>query len=109
MNDILIFRHPDCDRCARIARTHQRFDLFGRISNTTETPPTGPLQMGEIVIEDRASGELKRGIKAFRLIVRAIPFYAPIRLLLRLPQFRAFIEREMGGCDGEACEIHPRA
>ena len=107
MSDILIYRHPDCARCARIARTHHAFDLLGRVEDTTETPPTGPLRMGEIVVEDRASGKIERGAEAFRLIARAVPVYAPARLLLMLPWFRSYIEREMGGCDDGACEVRP--
>lgn len=107
MSDILIYRHPDCAKCARIARTHHAFDLLGRVEDTTETPPTGPLRMGQIVVEDRASGRIEQGAEAFRLITRAVPFYAPARLLLKLPRFRSYIETEMGGCNGVACDVPP--
>lgn len=107
MTQILIYRHPDCARCARIARTHHAFDLFGRVEDTTEAPPTGPLRMGEIVVQDRASGRIERGAEAFRLITRAVPLYAPARLLLGMSWFRAYIEREMGGCSDGACEVRP--
>ena len=106
MSDILIYRHPDCAKCARIARTHHAFDLFGRVEDTTEAPPSGPLQMGEIVVEDRASGRIAQGVEAFRLITQAVPLYAPARLFLKLPWFRSYIEREMGGCVDGACEVH---
>lgn len=102
---ICIYRHPDCARCARIARMHARFDWLGRVETTTATPPTGPLRMGEIVVEDRASGVVARGADAFRLITQAIPIYAPARLLLGIPGVRARIEREMGGCDDGACAV----
>lgn len=61
--------------------------------------------MGEIVVEDRASGRIAQGVEAFRLIIQAVPVYAPAHLFLKLPWFRAYIEREMGGCDDGACEI----
>lgn len=105
MIDILIYRHPDCARCARIVRTHHAFDLFGNVEDTTETPATGPLQRGEIVVQDRASGRIAQGAEAFRLITHAIPLYAPARLLLKLRKFRSYIERELGGCDDGACAL----
>ena len=107
MRDILIHRHPDCARCARIARTHHAFDLFRNVADTTESPPTGALRMGEIVVQDRASGRIAQGAEAFLLITRAIPLYAPARLLLKLRTFRSYIEREMGGCDDGACAVRP--
>lgn len=105
MNNIVIYRHPDCARCARIARAHHAFDLFGRIEDTTETPPTGPLRVGQIVVEDRETGVIKEGSEAFRLITTAVPFYAPARLLLRFPRFRSYIERELAGCEDGSCEV----
>ena len=105
MPHIRIYRHPDCARCARLARIHHALDLFGRVESTTQTPPTGALRMGQIVVEDRASGVVESGVGAFRLMTRAIPFYAPGRLLLAFSGFRSFVEREMGGCADGACEI----
>lgn len=60
--------------------------------------------MGQIVVENGESGAIEEGAEAFRLITRAVPFYAPARLLLRIPWFRAYIEREMG-CEGDSCEV----
>ncbi len=102
---IRIHRHPECARCARIARMHDRFDLLGRVETTTETPPTGPLRMGEIVVEDCATGHIAHGLDAFRLIVAAIPFYAPARLLLLSPRMRDRIVRDLAGCDDGACAV----
>ncbi|MDX1547232.1 MAG: hypothetical protein R3247_09605 [Rhodothermales bacterium] len=107
MPQILIYRHPDCARCARIARTHRVFDFFGRVEDTTETPPGGPLRMGEIVVQDRSTGRVAEGAGAFRLITEAVPLYAPARLLLRLPWFRSYIERELSGCADGTCEVRP--
>ena len=84
---------------------HERFDWLGRVETTTATPSTGPLRMGEIVVEDRTTGRVARGVDAFRLIVRAIPLYAPARLLLPIPAVRARIERDMGGCADDACDV----
>lgn len=105
MPRVLIYRHPDCARCARIARWHHRLDVLRHIDDTTATPPTGPLRMGEIVVEDRATGRLARGLDAFRLLTRANPLYAPGRLMLAVPALRDRIERDLTGCSGDACDV----
>lgn len=105
MKTILIHRHPDCARCARIARMHHRFDWRDRIEDTTQPPRSGPLRLGQIVVEDRRTRVLHEGAEAFDLICRQIPLYAPFRALLRVPAFRRRVEREMGGCDDGACAV----
>ena len=59
--------------------------------------------MGEIVVEDLATLRIARGVDAFELLCRCIPVYAPLRLLLKLGSFRRLIDRQLSGCDGEAC------
>src|SRR5579885_406275 len=97
MKTLRIYRHPGCARCARIAQLHHFFDWLNRIDNTTRVPPTGPLRMGEIVVEDLATGGLSREAEAFERICREIPAYFPFRLLLRLPAFRRYVTKEMKG------------
>jgi len=103
----LIYRHPDGARCARIARTNHAFDVLGRAEDTRAEPPTGPLRKGEIVVANSATGRLAASVGAFRLIVQAVPIYAPARLLLASRRFRDLAEREMGGGDDGACEVDP--
>lgn len=105
MRRIRIYRNPDCAKCARYARTHERLDWLGRIENSTATPPTGPLAMGEVVVEDLATGHISRGAEGLELICRNIPAYAPLRLLLKLPAIRRAADKEMAGCSGESCEL----
>lgn len=104
MRQIRIYRHPDCPKCARYARTHQRLDWRHRVEVSTATPKTGPLRLGEVVVERLADGRIFRGADAFEEICRRIPAYAPFRVLLRLPAVRAFVEREMTGCNGQVCQ-----
>lgn len=103
MTPILLYRHPDCARCARIARTHRLFDWRGRFADTTAVPPTGPLRLGEIVVEERATGRVLRGADALDRLCREIPAYAVLRPFLRMPAVRARVDREMAGCDSVAC------
>jgi hypothetical protein len=108
MKFIRIYRNPDCAKCARYAATHRFFDWLGRVDLSTESPRTGALRLGEVVVEKLDTGAILRGAEAFTEICRNIPFYAPFRLLLRVPAFRAFVDRDMSGCGGAACTIEPR-
>jgi hypothetical protein len=102
---IRIYRNPDCAKCARYARMHERLDWFGRIENSTVTPPTGPLTIGEVVVEQLATGRIARGAEALALICRQIPAYAPMLVLLKLPAVRRAADKEMSGCGGGSCDL----
>ena len=105
MKTIRVYRNPDCRRCARYARVGHALDWRDRLETSTATPETGPLRPGEIVVEELASGKLHRGAAALDLIVRQIPLYAPVGLLLRFSSFRRYIDRELSGSGGASSEI----
>jgi hypothetical protein len=105
MRQIRIYRHPDCAKCARYARVHQLLDWRQRVEISTMTPKTGPLRLGEVVVERLDEGRILQGADAFEEICRHISAYAPLRLLLRLSAVRAFAQREMTGCNGRACGL----
>ena len=105
MKRIRIYRNPDCAKCARYARVHESLDWFGRVKVSTATPPTGPLALGEVVVETLVDGKFHHGAEALELICRQITLYAPLRLLLKLPAVRRAADRELAGCGGEACRI----
>ncbi|HSN17338.1 MAG TPA: hypothetical protein VLV87_03930 [Gammaproteobacteria bacterium] len=107
MKRIRIYRNADCPKCARYARLHQRLDWSGRVEVSTAVPPTGPLAMGEVLVQELDSGRMLRGLEAARRITQVIPVYAPIRLLLRIPALARAADREMRGCSG-ACELPSR-
>lgn len=56
MKAVRLYRHPECERCAGYARMHHRFDWLGRFEDTTQTPPTGQLLVGEIAVQDLRTG-----------------------------------------------------
>ena len=103
MKAIRLYRHPNCAKCARISKVHQFFDWRDRLEVSTATPKTGALRLGEIVIEDLASGRVFRGADAFALLCRTIPLYRPIGALLRLSSFRRYVDKEMSGC-ADTCD-----
>jgi hypothetical protein len=105
MNRITIYHHPDCDRCRRIARAHRAFDWLGRVRTSTDVPPTGPLRLGEIAVEDVRTGETIRGVDAVRTIARNIPAYLPLLPLLRVPPIARWVDREVRGCSDGSCSV----
>ena len=105
MTAIRLYRHPDCARCASYARIHRRLDWFGRVEHTTVTPPTGPLQPGEIAVQELRTARTLRGIECVRLLCRQIPLYWAVLPFTHIPAVRARIEREVGACADGACEL----
>jgi len=105
MKRIVIYRHPECEKCARMARLHHLFDWFDRVAVVTTTPPTGPLQMGEIIVEDLPTGRFLAGAEGLNLICRQIPLYWLILPLLWIPAVRARADRETRGCTNGSCQI----
>ncbi len=105
MKMIRVYRNAHCAKCARFARVGHFFDWLDRMDDSTETPKTGPLRLGEVVVEELSSGRILKGAEGIELIFRNIPAYAPFRLLFRVPSFRRYVEKEVSGCEGNACEI----
>lgn len=104
MKRILIYRHPECARCARIARLHHAVDWLNRIADTTATPPTGPVRRGEIVVEDLRDGRRLRGAEAVALIYRQAIVYWPLLVLLSFPATRRWLDRQVRG---DTCHVEP--
>src|SRR5690242_21562451 len=103
MANVRLYRHPQCAKCARIARLHRRLDWLRRFEDSTETSPLGPLRMGQIVVRDLRSGLTLGCAAGFALLSRQIPAYWPLLTLLHIPAFRRCIEQETGGCGGGGC------
>jgi hypothetical protein len=102
MKAIRVYRNPHCARCARFAKAHHFLDWFGKVDPSTDTPRTGPLRMGEVVVEDLSNGQIHRGADGIELIARNIPAYLPLRLLLKVPGFRRYVSHEVSG---NACAV----
>lgn len=112
MKRIRVYRNVHCVKCARFARVALFFDWLDRIDGSIETPRTGPLRLGEVVVEELSSGRIFKGAEGIDLIFQNIPAYVPFRLLLRVPPLRRYIEKEVNGCEGDTCELpskHQRA
>jgi hypothetical protein len=107
MKRITIYRNPDCARCAKIARTHKFFDWLGRVDCSTTMPKSGPLALGEIVVEDNRTGEITRGVNAVRKIFRQISAYWPLLPFLRIPSVAGKVEKDVRGCSDGSCASPP--
>ncbi|PTY03858.1 hypothetical protein DB347_21795 [Opitutaceae bacterium EW11] len=84
---------------------HHAVDWFNRIADTTATPPTGPLRMGEIVVEDLRTHRTLQGAEALALVYRQAIAYWPLIPLLWVPAIRARLDREVRGCADGGCQI----
>ncbi len=100
MSVIKLFYNGSCGDCARLARRTRRLDWFGRIELSTDVPPCGPLDVGEIAVAHTASGRVYTGIDATREVCMQVPVYAPYGLLLHLPLARRFFGRGRAGGAG---------
>lgn len=105
MKTIVIYRNPDCAKCARIGRIHKFFDWLGRVEVSTETPRIGPMQPGEIAVEDLRTGEILQGVPAVRRIFRQIPAYLPFLPLLSMPAIARRVDRDVRGCTDGSCAL----
>jgi len=106
MKTIRIYRNPDCAKCARYARWHERLDWLGRVETSTGQPPGhAPLRLGEVVVEDLRTRRLHEGADGFALIARQVPAYWLMLALLPLPALRRRIDAEMRAACDESCEL----
>jgi hypothetical protein len=51
MKMIRVYRNPRCAKCARLAKAARFLDWFGRVNLSTDTPESGPLRLGEVMVE----------------------------------------------------------
>jgi hypothetical protein len=105
MKRIIIYHHPECQKCARMAGWHQLFDWFNRIAVITTPPPSGPLQIGEIKVEDLTTGRFLAGAEGLSLICRQIPLYWLLLPFLSIPAVRTLADRATRGCTKGSCQI----
>ena len=83
----------------------QKVGLAEAPGDSTDAPKTGPLRLGEIAVEDIATGETVKGAEAMRRLCRQIPAYRPLLPLLQLPFVARYIDKQLSSCDGDACHV----
>ena len=99
-----LFYHKDCGDCARQASTTSKFDWFNRISMSTDIPPTGELEKGEIVLISNEGKAYTRGY-ATRRICLNVPVFFIYGIFLFIPPILRAASKGKAGCNGDSCEI----
>ena len=105
MKMLRVYRNPHCAKCARFAKVNHFLDWLNRLEPSTEIPPTGPLRMGEVVVEELATGRIHRGAEGIEMVWRQVPAFMLLLPLFWVPAFRRYVDREVRGCEGDACSI----
>lgn len=105
MKTLRVYRNPHCAKCARFAKLNHLLDWLNRLEPSTDAPATGPLRMGEVVVEDLATGRIHRGVEGIEMVWRNIPVFMLLRPLLWIPAFRRYVDRDVRGCEGDECSI----
>lgn len=105
MKTVRVYRNPKCPKCARYAAWHIRLDWLDRVEISTSIPRTGPLAMGEVVVEDLRDNSIHHGAEGFALLAHQVPLYWPLLPLLHVPSIRRRVDTELRGACNGACEI----
>ena len=100
-----LFYHKDCPDCANQAAQTSKLDWLNRIKVSTEIPPTGELEKGEIVLISNEGKAFTRGY-ATRKICLNVPMYFLYGLALFFPPLLKFASKGKAGCNGDICDIN---
>ena len=99
-----LYYNKECNDCARQAAQTSKLDWLNRIKVSTETPPTGELEKGDIVLISNEGKAYTSGY-ATRTICLNIPIYFLIGILLYFPPFLKLMSKGKAGCNGDSCEV----
>jgi len=69
-----------------------RLDWFRRIEFVADTPASGPVMPGAVVVQDLRTGAWYHGVEALRRICAEVPLYWPAGLLLSVPPIARWFE-----------------
>ena len=105
MAKYILYHHRDCSDCAKQAAQTRKLDWFRRIGVSTEIPPTGALEKGEIVLISNDDKAYTRGF-ATRKICLNVPVYFLYGLLLFLPPLLKAASKGKAGCNGDVCDVN---
>ena len=105
MKRIVIYRHPECKKCGRLARLHHLFDRFNRVAVVTTTPPPDHCRWAKSLSKTSQPAGFLAGAEGLNLICRQIPLYWLVLPLLWFPAVRARADREKRGCTNGSCQI----
>lgn len=105
MKKIRLFHNPACPDCVRLAKLTRRLDWLGRVEVSTDIPLSGPLELGEIAVQDLRSGQIFLGVEATKAVCWQIPVYFFYGVLLQVPFIARRAARKKPGCNDNSCSI----
>jgi hypothetical protein len=100
-----LFYNKECPDCEQRARFTSKLDWLNRLRVSTEIPPTGELEKGEIVVISDEGNVFTHGY-AQRVICLNIPLFFIFGLILLLPPVVKAASKGKVGCNGESCDIN---
>ena len=105
MRSIKLFYSASCEDCTKLAKQTKKLDWFGKVELSTEVPPSGPLNLGNIAVYHYRSNRVYTGVYATRKVCMYVPAYFIYGLILYFPPIRRFVGRGQVGCNGNACNL----
>ena len=100
-----LYYNKDCKECEGQSVLTAKLDWLNRVHLSTETPPTGELEQGEIVVISK-DGKIYTEGYALRIICLNVPLFYIFGLLLFLPPILKAASKGKAGCNGASCEIN---
>ena len=104
----ILYYNKDCKDCEKQAQRTASLDWLKRFEISTEVPPCGELELGEIAVIDKRNQKIYTGGYASRVICLNVPAYYPIGLLMYLPPIFKLFDRGKHGCNGDSCALTTR-
>ena len=100
-----LYYNKECSDCEQRASVTSKLDWLGRFEISTETPPTGELEKGEVVVISDKSKVYTEGY-AQRVICLNIPVFFIFGLILLLPPIVKAASKGKAGCNGDSCDVN---
>jgi len=105
MRAIKLFYNGACEDCAKLAKQTEKLDWLSKVDVSTEVPPSGPLDVGNIAVLHYRSNKVYTGVYATRKVCMYIPVYFVYGLMLYLSPIRRIVGKGQVGCNGNACSL----
>lgn len=105
MYKVKVYYNKNCKKCNIHAQRIRTFDLFGWVETTTDVPKEGPIDQGEILVEDISSGKTYRNLSGARYYFRFIPIYWLFLPILYLPNAENLFFKKEFVCNPDSCKM----
>lgn len=100
-----LFYNKECSDCEQHAQFTSKLDWLNRVKMSTDIPPTGELEKGEIVVISEQGKVYTHGY-AQRVICLNVPLLFIFGLILLFPPAVRAASKGKAGCNGDSCDIN---